>query len=344
MLLVATPLEQSRIGNKTMISVIIPVYNCEKYIREAVLSVLSNNYKDFEVIIVDDGSTDNSSSICKSFLDKRIRYFRKENGGVSSARNFALEKIKGDFFTFLDADDLMLKDTLFNLYTIQKKENADFVQASFEYFGEYHQKETVCNALFSKENINFTYLFMHCHRILSKLFRTEIVQKNRLRFNTNYSFAEDTLFTCQYLHYCKTIQFSEKITYLYRKLRNSNTLSNFCMDCSNVYFEIYKCFIKLMNIWGSTETTIEEIKNLIFGLFVQNYLRKCSVRTCIKYIINLFEIIEKDDNSFHYDESIFFTEKENIWLKKKDYFHFVMSWKRRNGLFGKILKRLCLTK
>ena len=92
------------------ISIIIPVYNAEKYISKAIYSVLNNTYKNLQLICVDDGSIDNSLLECRKFLkiDSRIEVYQKENGGASSARNYALNFVKGDWISFLDADDWIL--------------------------------------------------------------------------------------------------------------------------------------------------------------------------------------------------------------------------------------------
>ena len=90
-----------------MISVIIPVFNAEKYLRRCLDSVLSQTYENLEVILVDDGSTDNSGSICEEYavIDKRVRVFHQVNAGVSSARNQGISLVSGEYLTFLDADD-----------------------------------------------------------------------------------------------------------------------------------------------------------------------------------------------------------------------------------------------
>ncbi len=96
-----------------LVSIIIPVYNAEKYLVETIESVISQTYKNWELIIINDGSTDNSESIAKSFLyDKRIQYIYQNNAGVSIARNQGIELIKGDYITFLDADDVWEKENI----------------------------------------------------------------------------------------------------------------------------------------------------------------------------------------------------------------------------------------
>ncbi|MEQ9231113.1 MAG: glycosyltransferase family 2 protein, partial [Cyclobacteriaceae bacterium] len=94
------------------VSIIIPVYNAELFLAETINSVLNQNFKDFELLLVNDGSTDGSGQICQSFEDDRITYLEIENGGVSNARNIGFKKSKGDYLAFLDADDVWLENRL----------------------------------------------------------------------------------------------------------------------------------------------------------------------------------------------------------------------------------------
>ena len=111
---------------KSLISIVIPVYNVEKYLEQCLQSVQSQTYKHFEVILVNDGSTDSSLSICKKFVnqDKRFSVLTKKNGGLSSARNFGIKKAKGSFITFVDSDDYIVKDYLFHLVAGIKSETS----------------------------------------------------------------------------------------------------------------------------------------------------------------------------------------------------------------------------
>ena len=99
-------------NTKPKISVIVPVYNVEKYLRRCVDSILTQTFTDFEVLLIDDGSTDGSGKICDEYAkkDKRVRVFHKENGGVSSARNLGLDNVRGRYVTFVDADDKISPD------------------------------------------------------------------------------------------------------------------------------------------------------------------------------------------------------------------------------------------
>ena len=111
------------------ISIIIPVYNVEKYLERCIKSVLNQDYKNLEIYLVDDGSTDNSGYLCDYYaeMDNRIKVIHKINGGLSSARNAALEKVSGKYVTFIDSDDYVSKNYISILYkTLYEKEASAF--------------------------------------------------------------------------------------------------------------------------------------------------------------------------------------------------------------------------
>jgi hypothetical protein len=116
-----------------LITVIVPIYNVEDFIDMCLESLSKQTYKHFEVLMVNDGSTDNSGIICKEYADRdsRFQYFEKENGGLSDARNFGLEHSKGDYITFVDSDDWVSDTYLFDLYEALTRENADISLASY---------------------------------------------------------------------------------------------------------------------------------------------------------------------------------------------------------------------
>ncbi|MBF0709868.1 MULTISPECIES: glycosyltransferase family 2 protein [unclassified Gemella] len=116
-----------------LISVIVPVYKVEDYLEKSVNSIINQTYKNLEIILVDDGSPDRSGQICDQLAkkDDRIVVYHKENGGVSAARNFALEKARGAYISFVDSDDYLELNMLEELYNIAIKEDADFVESNF---------------------------------------------------------------------------------------------------------------------------------------------------------------------------------------------------------------------
>lgn len=119
-----------------LISIIIPVYNVEKYLRQCLESVINQTYKNLEIILVDDGSKDASGGICDEYAEKdgRIKVIHKENGGVSSARNVGLENVTGSYIAFIDSDDYVLPCFIERLYNIVKKHNVDLVDCNYTTF------------------------------------------------------------------------------------------------------------------------------------------------------------------------------------------------------------------
>ena len=122
--------------SKALISIIVPIYNVEKYLRQCLDSVLNQTYQNFECLLINDGSPDNSAGICKEYVDKdaRFHYFEKENGGLASARNLGIKYSKGKYITFIDSDDWVDLDYLEVLHSKIKEYNTDFVISSYKKF------------------------------------------------------------------------------------------------------------------------------------------------------------------------------------------------------------------
>ena len=162
-----------------MLSVIIPVYNVEKYLSRCVDSVLNQTYKNFELILVDDGSLDNSPVICDEYenKDSRIKVIHKENGGLSSARNAGLEICKGDYIFFIDSDDWLTDENVLEEFISKaEKENADFVYSFMNTATDKIQKEIRMNQRFKDNDKLFflsnPYLFSACN----KLYKNTLLQ------------------------------------------------------------------------------------------------------------------------------------------------------------------------
>lgn len=117
-----------------LISIIVPVYNAEKYLDRGIQSIINQSYRNLEILLIDDGSTDSSFQICQDYAgrDPRIQVFQKENGGVSSARNFGLSQMTGQWFMTMDADDYMAEDAILMLYEAVKQSQADMAIGGFE--------------------------------------------------------------------------------------------------------------------------------------------------------------------------------------------------------------------
>ena len=203
------------------ISIIVPVYNSEKYLSRCVESILNQSFTDYELLLVDDGSTDDSGSICDKYAvkDNRVRVFHKENGGVSSARNKGLDETNGDWIYFVDSDDEMLPDGLQTLANGISDE-VDIVMGRCEEVSEHDEPSKIVPKhesfrLNKKQSIVTLYagygLYgQYLGYICLRLFKRKIVNLYNIRFDTNIAIKEDTLFVMQYV--CKSNGITQVMT------------------------------------------------------------------------------------------------------------------------------------
>ncbi|MBQ8680482.1 MAG: glycosyltransferase family 2 protein, partial [Treponema sp.] len=128
--------------NQPLISVIVPVYNVEKYLPQCLDSIKNQTYKNLEIILIDDGSTDSSGVICDkvALIDKRIRVFHKENGGLSDARNYGIDKAKGSWLTFIDSDDYISSNYIEYLFKLSVTHNTKIATGAHTVFYESGKK------------------------------------------------------------------------------------------------------------------------------------------------------------------------------------------------------------
>lgn len=203
-----------------MISIIVPVYNSEHTIARCINSVLNQSYRDWELILVNDGSSDSSEQICREFTDKdqRIKLFNKENGGVSSARNLGLRKVSGEYVTFIDSDDYIKEDHLIDLLRYLNNDidlvcsYATIITAQDSYSEKYP------SAIIDESNFQnmFVYNDMHWHTSpWGKLYKTKIITDNKLNFYDGMHIGEDAVFLFTYMLLCKKILISNSTNYCY---------------------------------------------------------------------------------------------------------------------------------
>lgn len=202
------------------ISVIIPVFNCDKYISYAVESVLNQTFPNFELICVNDGSTDNSLEILMKMAakDLRVQVINQPNEGVSQARNVALEQAKGRYITFLDADDMLESDHLKDMLSLAKQTDADVVVTNFAYFSENNLSDLKKKDMYQNECV-------HGQTALERIFTTSTVTWNKLykrkcigniRFSPKFKIGEDGLFVLEVVRQADIVAFSSEAKYYYR--------------------------------------------------------------------------------------------------------------------------------
>ena len=240
------------------ISIILPVYNVEKYLEECLNSLINQNYNDYEIILVNDGSKDNSFDICCKYskLYTNIRVFDKENGGVSSARNLGIEKAKGKFLFFVDPDDIITPFSLLELDKILNDENLLYVFSHKKIYKNCEENVIISNNIINKEQGLRDLLEedKFCGYVWNKTFSSKIIEQYNIRFDTNISMNEDMKFCFDYLNHCNGVYCFDKVIYGYRCRESSvmntsigkkNATSVFCykyiLDNSNDSYIIDKC-------------------------------------------------------------------------------------------------------
>lgn len=224
-----------------MISVIVPVYNVEKYLPDCINSILGQTYSNFELLLVDDGSTDNSGRICDDYSkqDNRVRVFHKENRGVSSARNVGIKNARGEYITFVDADDY-LQETLYS-EIIEKMEGKDLLFFNFCVQNENGQKickikqDNVAQIVLNPRNFMAFYKLrggevvedvLHDKSLAvyvwRALFSKKIITQYSLYFDERLKSGEDRVFLFSYLLHTDTIEYAENVFGYYHVIREGS--------------------------------------------------------------------------------------------------------------------------
>ncbi|MFA7448718.1 MAG: glycosyltransferase family 2 protein [Weeksellaceae bacterium] len=212
----------------TEISVIIPVYNSEQYLRACIDSVLEQSYTDFELLLINDGSTDASGKICDEYAlkDARVKAFHKENGGVSSARNLGLDHAKGEWICFVDSDDEVLEDALQNYVNCIKSTDADIIISNYivkyENGIENSVKLELGTSDLQNNDLIKDIIDGRIHGSLcNKIVKADILKK--FRFDPDITYMEDKLLLIKLLLQEPSVFFMDKNTYVYIQRKNSAT-------------------------------------------------------------------------------------------------------------------------
>lgn len=233
------------------VSIIVPVYNAAPYLRECIDSLVGQTWQNIEVILINDGSTDESGAICESYLaDPRVIYHHQQNAGVSTARNAGLDLATGEYICFVDADDWLESDALERL----QNESADIVIYNF-FHGERKHEEPLTDGVYPPEALypkmisyvdeqgNIAYTF---HNIWMRLFKRSLLEEHHIRFEPQHHNGEDLLFTFEATMKADTISVRRsEYLYHYRAVQTSQTNS----------------YVK--NFWELRKKIIEEIYDLI---------------------------------------------------------------------------------
>lgn len=245
----------------SLISIIVPVYNAEKYLERCVESILVQSIKEFEIILVNDGSKDFSLNVCNTiaYKDNRIHVLNKENGGVASARNMGIAHSNGDFLMFVDADDELSSPLA--LKKLIDYSNFDYVVGGFQHCHEiknqFKYSEAFLDEKAGKGVTNLPDKFFingFIHSCCGKLYRTEIIKNNCIKF-PDYRISEDSFFNLRYMKCITSWKLISTVVYSYfHRNIGTNVTAKFNKNDIDTYVELYKELISV----GISKAVVKE--------------------------------------------------------------------------------------
>lgn len=218
-----------------MISIIIPIYNTSEYLEECIKSIINQTYKDFEIILINDGSTDNSLSICQYYEshDNRIRLLNQKNSGVSKTRNHGLNYVQGEWVLFVDSDDYILPNALETMFNLAQQNMSDIILCN---------AYKLCNGKYqslfklSNETKPIKVVDIKHFALWGYLFKVKIIKNNNIKFIDNLAYSEDLLFITNIIPFCKNITYCNSHVYVYRV--NPTSACN-SINSKKIYHQIY---------------------------------------------------------------------------------------------------------
>lgn len=275
--------------NKSLVSIIVPIYNVEGYLSQCLDSIIAQTYREWECVLVDDGSKDGSGRICEEYAskDSRFKVIHKPNGGVSSARNIGLEQTKGEWVFFSDADDLLEVDALETLIK-GTESGSPFIMAGFNKLSEdknlieTNTKEII-KEISVEEAIMEQYKpsdFSYQGYLWCKLFRLDIIKDNHLRFDEGISFNEDGLFIMQYICCLKDkVYYSTKPVYNYIE-RGSSAMGSMTNHFNPKFITHFDSVLKQ--------------KESVFAFTSNKRIRKMALKRIATLYIYIHELMSKN--------------------------------------------------
>lgn len=289
-----------------LVSVVVPIYNVEKYLEECIKSLLIQTYNKIEIILVDDGSKDNSGNICDAFqsIDDRIVVIHKQNEGLGYARNSGLKIAKGSYVTFIDSDDIAESDLIENLIKGIKKNNSDTCIGGYKrinkdgdiIFNEkYEEAIYLDNDVYNKLFIKMLGSSPERHdsirmSVWNVMYSMKIIKQNGLMFPSERDFiSEDLLWDLEYYKYSKSVAVIDSSSYLYRITPGSLT-QKYKKDKFNM---ICKLYVEVESRLNNSNLNNEAVIRLQKQFFIN--LRSCISQEAIsnKDLINIYKAIKE---------------------------------------------------
>jgi glycosyltransferase involved in cell wall biosynthesis len=315
-----------------MISVVVPVYNAEKYLSECIESILNQKYKDIELILVDDGSPDSSGAICDEYAkkDSRVRVIHKINEGVSKARNTGAQHANGELLMYVDSDDTIDEDMLFNMHKTMVDENVDCVVSGLRYCyeddGSTEEHPLPKGIVREWKEINQYFadvtnalgFFSSC----TKLYKMSIIRENNIKSAEHIRILEDVSFVYDYLKYANGCAFDEKCYYNYRHTKGVSLMKVYndnALEATKYYMSATKWLVDILEQQNKDlfyDKTYSQMLAFINQIYKRSNMTSKEKKTKLKEFLNNEEFISIVKN----------TNKKSFSFKKK-LMHFMLKHK-----------------
>ena len=306
--------------NKKDISIIVPIYNAEKYLNKCIDSIINQTKKELEIILINDGSTDNSETIIKKYDDKRIKYFKNKNQGIGKTRNFGIDKATGKYIMFLDSDDFLELNACEKMYEKAEKEKLDIVVCDYYRYFDNGKKEEVKLPDFKNSSLKDNPNIISEHLSpWAKIYKTDLIKKNNIKFVENLKY-EDAPFVIEALDCAKKIgKINSPLNYYVIHEQSETTVRD------EKVFDIIKIVDKIRKYTRNKDYLKQKIDNLtvriITNYTVQQRMQEDN-KTGMAFIDEAFDYLKKEipdyKNNKYYKNRIFLkrTIEKNKLLTK----------------------------
>ncbi len=290
--------------NQKVLSIIVPIYNAEKTIKRCVVSLLEQTYKSLQILLINDGSTDNSEKICKNLAEKdlRIEYYYKPNSGVSETRNFGLKLAKGEYITFVDSDDFVYSNCYEIALTHLINDRLDLIVFGFTSIEKNRTKDVIYQniRLSSKKEIA-TYVAHNFESSIVSLPWNKVYKKKYIidEFSKNISLGEDLLFNICYFQRINNLQIINRVLYAYDRTNENSLTNRYESDYFDAFCIIYRNAKKyITGVMGKDKVSLSKLNDkfisavLHFVRMEVKLKKRAEAIARIKYIVGnkLFEV------------------------------------------------------
>ncbi len=304
-------------------SIIIPIYNAEKYLKESLDCILSQSFKDFELILVNDGSTDNSEKICQEYAskDSRVTVITTKNQGSGPARNEGIKRANGKFCYFPDGDDLLTENALEQIYEETQKQEADLYVFAFYQATRDNPKKILqerCNDFLDGDVVRNQYeIYMQTGKTYiqgapwNKVFKTENIKQNHIEY-PSLKRNQDEVFIVRYMNTVKNVKFCDIPIYIYFINDTKAEWNKFPSNYLDIRTEVYKEFVKNIIPWNKEN---KKVKYLIHFTYLETVLK------CYEYMFSPKWNLNKKEKKQYIKNSL---EREEVkkaitfWQENKD--------------------------